>query len=110
MSDLLDSITFRIAMSPMTGEEIVVTRRRIEAMKRKVTPTQWRGDVRAMAGGCERAVVRPSMDECRELFVQCLWGRHEKLDLQYRRSIEEWTERKRGGGGQQLYVCGFVDR
>ena len=122
-------------MSPMTGEEIVVTRRRIEAMKRKVTPTlvdgqqkvhrcrmraanerlecqayQWRGDVRAMAGGCERAVVRPSMDECRELFVQCLWGRHEKLDLQYRRSIEEWTERKRGGGGQQLYVCGFVDR
>ena len=26
-------------MSPMTGEEIVVTRRRIEAMKRKVTPT-----------------------------------------------------------------------
>ncbi len=39
MSDLLDSMTFRIAMSPMTGEEIVVTRRRIEAMRRKVTPT-----------------------------------------------------------------------
>ena len=39
MSDLLESMTFRIAMSPMTGEDIVVTKRRIEAMKRKVTPT-----------------------------------------------------------------------
>lgn len=39
MSDLLVSMTFRIAMSPITGAEIVVTRRRIEAMKRKVTPT-----------------------------------------------------------------------
>ena len=39
MSDLLESMTFKIAMSPITGAEIVVTRRRIEAMKRKVTPT-----------------------------------------------------------------------
>ena len=39
MSDLLESMTFSIAMSPMTGEEIDVIRRRIEAMKRKVTPT-----------------------------------------------------------------------
>ena len=39
MSVLFDSITLRIAMSPITGAEIVVTSRRIEAMKRKVTPS-----------------------------------------------------------------------
>ena len=39
MSVLLVSMTFRIERSPITGAEIVVTRRRMEAMKRKVTPT-----------------------------------------------------------------------
>lgn len=39
MSVWLVSITFRMAMSLTTGAEMVVTRRRMEAMKRKVTPT-----------------------------------------------------------------------
>lgn len=39
MSVLLVSVTLRMAMSPMTGAEMVVTRRRMAAMKRKMTPT-----------------------------------------------------------------------
>lgn len=41
-------VTFRIAMSRTTGAEMVVMRRRMKAMKRKMTPSQWRGDVWAM--------------------------------------------------------------
>jgi hypothetical protein len=33
------SMTLRMAMSPMTGAEMVVTRRRMAAIKRKLTPT-----------------------------------------------------------------------
>lgn len=36
---LLVSITLRIAMSLMTGAEMVVTRRRMEAAKRRKVPT-----------------------------------------------------------------------
>jgi len=32
------SMTLRMAMSPMTGDEMVVTRRRMDAMKMKTTP------------------------------------------------------------------------
>jgi len=32
------SMTLRMAMSPMTGAEMVVTRRRMDAMKMKATP------------------------------------------------------------------------
>jgi hypothetical protein len=38
MSVLFVSITFRMAMSPMIGEEMVVTRRRMAARKMKTTP------------------------------------------------------------------------
>ena len=41
-------VTFRIAMSPMTGAEMVVMRRRTAARRRKRVPTWWRGDVRAI--------------------------------------------------------------
>ena len=41
-------VTFRMAMSPMTGAEMVVMSRRMAAMRRKMTPIQWRGDVRAI--------------------------------------------------------------
>ena len=33
------SMTLRMPMSPMTGDEMVVTRRRMDAMKMKATPT-----------------------------------------------------------------------
>ena len=36
---LLVSITFKIAMSPMTGAEMVVMRSRIAATKRRKVPT-----------------------------------------------------------------------
>lgn len=39
MSVWFVSITFRMAMSLMTGAEMVVMRRRMEAMKRNATPT-----------------------------------------------------------------------
>lgn len=39
MSVLFVSMTLRMAMSLSTGAEMVVTRRRMAAMKRKVTPT-----------------------------------------------------------------------
>ena len=38
MSEALDSMTFRMAMSPMTGAEMVVMSRRIAAAKRRKTP------------------------------------------------------------------------
>jgi hypothetical protein len=43
MSVKFVSMTLRMAMSPMTGDEMVVTRRRMDAMKMKTTPTlfQW---------------------------------------------------------------------
>lgn len=42
MSVWFVSMTFRMPMSPMTGAEMVVMSRRMEAMKRKATPTlQW---------------------------------------------------------------------
>jgi hypothetical protein len=39
MSVKFVSMTLRMAMSPMTGDEMVVTRRRMDAMKMKTTPT-----------------------------------------------------------------------
>ena len=45
--------------------------------------------MRAMAGTSERAVVRSSIEERRELFVLYEAEKHEKLDL---RSVGEWTE------------------
>jgi len=41
-------VTFRIAMSWMTGAEMVVMRRRIEAAKRRKVPTWWNMPVRAI--------------------------------------------------------------
>jgi hypothetical protein len=38
MSVWFVSMTLRMAMSPMTGAEMVVTRRRIDARKMKTTP------------------------------------------------------------------------
>ena len=38
MSVKFVSMTLRMAMSPMTGDEMVVTRRRMDAMKMKATP------------------------------------------------------------------------
>lgn len=48
MSLEFERVTFRIAMSPMTGAEMVVTRRRMAARRRKMVPTWWKGDVRAI--------------------------------------------------------------
>jgi hypothetical protein len=42
ISVLFVSITLRMPMSPMTGDEIEVTRRRIAAMKMNDTPIQWK--------------------------------------------------------------------
>ena len=38
MSVKFVSMTLRMPMSPMTGDEMVVTRRRMDAMKMKATP------------------------------------------------------------------------
>jgi len=48
ISVLLVSITFKIAMSPMTGAEIVVMRRRIAATKRRKVPIWWKKPVFAI--------------------------------------------------------------
>lgn len=38
-------------MSPTTGAEMVVMRRRMAAARMKMVPRWWRGDVRAILGG-----------------------------------------------------------
>lgn len=60
-------------MSPMTGEEMVVTRRRMAAMKRKATPTLW-----GLSAINEEGEMRDRLTSGEvkyEPFLQCKAGR-----------------------------------
>lgn len=51
-SDEFASVTFKIAMSLMTGAEMVVMRSRMAAAKMRNVPTWWKSPVAAIAKGC----------------------------------------------------------
>ena len=51
-ADLLVSVTFRMPMSPMTGDEMVVIRIRIADTKSRKVPTWWKMPVFAIVTVC----------------------------------------------------------
>lgn len=65
--------------------------------------------MRAMTGSWQRAVVRSSIEESCELIVLYVLRKHEKLELQCRRSVGGRTEQPQRGS-HYLYNALFDGR